>query len=162
MYTGIQYFETALAPQEYEKLKKRGMQLLQRNSALAVPLIALIGYGLFYFNDLYKDRPDKITTYQIIGAVGGLAESILIWYYGNFLWNFNKDYKHKKKKIATGVIEGKRIVNPGKFNQSFRLLFQKNEFVITEDTFNKIEKGAKIELHVAIASERVLFIKRIA
>ena len=60
------------------------------------------------------------------------------------------------------MIEGKRIANPGKFNQTFRMLFQKNEFIITQETFNKIEKGAKIELHVALASEKVLFIKRIA
>ena len=162
MYTGIQYFEAALTGQEYEKLQRRGKQLLIRNSTLAVPLILLIGYGLIYFNDLYANQPTKATSYQIIGGIGGITEAILIWYYGSFVWNFNKDYNDKKKKIATGIIEGKRIVNSGKLNETFRMLFQKNEFVITKDTYDKIEKGAKIELHVSLKSEKVLFIKRIA
>src|SRR5688572_22276871 len=127
MYTGIQYFQQDLTPKEYEKLKAYAQQKLLRYSVLAVPAILLVGYGLFYFNEQYGGRPEKATTYQIIGGVGGLAEAILIWLYGSFVWNMSKNYKDKKKKVTTGTVSGKRIQNEGKWNESFRMLFQNNE-----------------------------------
>ena len=161
MYTGIQYFEAPLTTQEYEKLSNYAKQKLIRYSCVAVPSILLIGYGLFYFNELYGGKPEKQTIYQIIGGVGGLGEAILVWFYGNFIWNMNRDYRQKKKKIATGIVSGKRILNEGKFNESCLMLFQNNEFVVGKETWAKIEKGAKIELHVTLSGNQVLFIKRI-
>ncbi|MEW6467343.1 MAG: hypothetical protein AB1458_00375 [Bacteroidota bacterium] len=161
MYTGIHFFQADLTPQEYEKIRANATQRLIRYSLICIPLLGLIGYGLYYANKELAGKPDQQVLYQVIGGVGGLAEAILLWYYGSFLWNFSKDFKDKKKKIATGIIQGKRILRQGKFNESCRMLFSGNEFVISRDTYDKIEKGAKIELHLTLATDQVLFIRRV-
>src|ERR1051325_1390768 len=141
-YSGIQYTSAPLAPQELDRLKKRAAQEMKINLMVVLPALAAVAVIVFYCNAEFKGQE---TLLEIINGVGGLAGGLLAWYFVRFLLNYNKDFKSGKKKVASGVVEGKRIVNQGKFNESHRLLFQKNEFDITPEIFRLVEKGMKIK-----------------
>ena len=156
-YSGIQYTLTSLTPQELERLKKRAAQELKINLMVVIPSLAFIAVLIFYLNSEYKA---KETLMEVINGIGGLAGGLLGWYFVRFLLSFRKDVKNGKKKTVSGIVEGKRIINAGKYNEAHRMLFQKNEFDLTPEIYKMVEKGMKIELHVTEHNERVLAIRK--
>jgi hypothetical protein len=156
-YSGIHYQLVNLNPQESERLKKRSAQELKIASMVALPALAAIGVIVFFCNTEYKGKDTLLT---LINSIGGLGGGLLVWYYVRVLLTFRADLKNGKKKVATGMVEGKRIVNKGKFNESHRMLFQKNEFELTPEIYQLINPGMKIELSVTEKNERVLGIKK--
>ena len=147
-----------LTPQETERLIKRAAHQLKINLMVFLPSIAAVGVIVFYLNSEYKG---KETFLEIVNGSGGLAGGFLLWYLVKFLIVFRKDYRDGKKKVATGIVEGKRIINPGKYNESHRMLFSKTEFELTPEIYKLVQKGMKIELHVTVKNERVLGIRKI-
>jgi hypothetical protein len=157
-YTGIQYTLAALSPQERDRLQKRAAQELKINSLVVLPLIAALAVLVVFCNSNYKGRE---TLLEVINGVAGLAAGVLAWYYARFLIGYRKDFKSGKKKVVTAMVEGKRIHNAGRFNESHRMLIQKTEFELTPEIYQLIQPGMKIELSVAEKSERVLGIKKL-
>ena len=157
-YSGINFSLIPLSPPELEKMKKRARQELKINTMVVLPALTFVGVIVFYCNTVYKGQE---TMLEIINGIGGLAGGLLAWYYVRFLMNFKKDLKNGKKKSATGIVEGKRIVNAGKFNEKYCMLFQKNEFDLSSEIYAMVQKGFKIELQVTEHTERVLAIKKL-
>src|ERR1051326_891032 len=157
-YSGIQYTPAPLAPQELDRLKKRSAQEMKINLMVVLPALAAVAVIVFYCNSEFKGQD---TLLEIINGVGGLAGGLLAWHFIRFLLTYRADFKNGKKKITTGMVEGKRILNQGKFNESHRMLFNRNEFEITPEIYNLVQKGMKVELHVTEKNERVIAIKKL-
>jgi hypothetical protein len=157
-YSGIQFSSVNLTPQETERLKKRAAQELKINTFVALPSLGAIAVLVVFCNTQYKGQT---TLLEIINGIAGLGGGILAWWYVRFLLGYKKDVKSGKKKVTTGMVEGKRILNPGKFNESHRMLFQKTEFELTPEIYKLINPGMRIELSVTEKNERVLGIKKL-